>query len=116
MHTPARPARIPPIIEPTPSVNSAPSVTNALVASARTMNWGAKKKNTGSKNKTPSSKDYIKKKRFETAIGENGTKVGRVVTTTYNKKTGKQLKSDYTDWFGVPTKITPDTIYTNKFP
>lgn len=75
-----------------------------------------KKKNTGSKNKTPSSKDYIKKKRFETAIGENGTKVGRVVTTTYNKKTGKQLKSDYTDWFGVPTQITPDTVYTNKFP
>lgn len=74
-----------------------------------------KKKNKGSKNKTPSSKDYIKKKRFETAIGENGTKVGRVVTTTYNKKTGKPLKSDYTDWFGVPTNNSKPTSITNPW-
>ena len=74
-----------------------------------------KKKNKGSKNKTPSSKDYIKKKKFETAIGENGTKVGRVVTTTYNKKTGKPLKSNYTDWFGVPTNNSKTTSITNPW-
>ena len=74
-----------------------------------------KKKNKGSKNKTPSSKDYIEKKRFETAIGENGTKVGRVVTTTYNKKTGKPLKSNYTDWFGVPTNNSKTTSITNPW-
>ena len=74
-----------------------------------------KKKNKGSKNKAPSSKDYIKKKRFETAIGENGTKVGRVVTTTYNKKTGKPLKSNYTDWFGVPTNNSKPTSITNPW-
>ena len=74
-----------------------------------------KKKNKGSKNKAPSSKDYIKKKRFETAVGENGTKVGRVVTTTYNKKTGKPLKSNYTDWFGVPTNNSKPTSITNPW-
>ena len=74
-----------------------------------------KKKNKGNKNKTPSSKDYIKKKRFETAVGENGTKVGRVVTTTYNKKTGKPLKSNYTDWFGVPTNNSKPTSITNPW-
>ena len=74
-----------------------------------------KKKNKGSKDKTPSSKDYIKKKKFETAIGENGTKVGRVVTTTYNKKTGKPLKSNYTDWFGVPTNNSKPTSITNPW-
>ena len=74
-----------------------------------------KKKNKGSKNKAPSSKDYIEKKRFETAIGENGTKVGRVVTTTYNKKTGKPLKSNYTDWFGVPTNNSKTTSITNPW-
>ena len=74
-----------------------------------------KKKNKGSKNKAPSSKDYIKKKRFETAVGENGTKVGRVVTTTYNKKTGKPLKSNYTDWFGVPTNNSKTTSITNPW-
>ena len=61
------------------------------------------------------SKGYIKKKRFETAIGENGTKVGRVVTTTYNKKTGKPLKSNYTDWFGVPTNNSKPTSITNPW-
>ena len=57
----------------------------------------------------------IEKKRFETAVGENGTKVGRVVTTTYNKKTGKPLKSNYTDWFGVPTNNSKPTSITNPW-
>ena len=74
-----------------------------------------KKKNKGNKNKTTSSKDYIKKKRFETAVGEKGTKVGRVVTTTYNKKTGKPLQSNYTDWFRVPTNNSKPTSITTPW-
>lgn len=68
------------------------------------------------KKKNTNSKDYFEKTRYETAIGENGRKVKRAVTTTYNKKTGKPLKSVYTDWVYIDAPTTgkqPKSGYTD---